>query len=402
MKYEIRKMKAVFLLCLSALWMPACTVHAYTYPDQALIKNFARAIITATDGLATNDTELTVSVVTNFPTITSTNEYYYLVLLRTSDGAKEIVKVTACDTETKTLTIERAQDNTAALVFARNDRVELWVTAGLLEDYRQEQRGYVDEKAVENALDLTVARGDISNLVLRLSGTVGTGKLDIATFDALAFAIDTNGNISVAVGGLKTDDYSDGSITGDKISAETLAPSKIGTLSGKTLVGNISTNSGAASEIPIETTFVGASYAIPTAAAVKTYADSTATEQAKVYVMQYSGATAFTGSMPTSFTDLDLSGTIGTNRCFVHLSVKTDSTVDYVAFRTNLQTEDIARPVGSGATAGGAGTSASAVASGSISYFSLITDILGVIEWRSASAGSGGTIVKVLCYQVLQ
>ena len=119
--------------------------------------------------------------------------------------------------------------------------------------------------------------------------------------------------------------------------------------------------------------------------------------QASVTGMIYSGATVFSGSMPTSFTDLDLSGIIGANRCFVHIGVESDVDAADVRIKTKGQSQGVA---GNDSLNAG-GTNLCEIDSGNIGEFSLITDASGVVEWKSSGAGSGGTIVKLLVYEVL-
>jgi len=167
--------------------------------------------------------------------------------------------------------------------------------------------------------------------------------------------------------------------------------------------GSVMGNLGGAVAVPSEVSVLDednmasdSDSALATQQSIKAYVDTTSAAQAQNYAMKYSGVTVYSGSMPTSFTDLDLSGTIGTNRCFVHLSVTPD-TLSSVIFRPNGETKNIAyddsRP---------AGTTFSRISSGNIAYFSVITDESGVVEWDSNAEGYGGTVVKVLTYQVLQ
>lgn len=62
-----------------------------------------------------------------FPSLTG-SQFFPATIVRASDGAIEIVKVTARSSDT--LTITRAQEGTAALAFLAGDRVELRLTAG--------------------------------------------------------------------------------------------------------------------------------------------------------------------------------------------------------------------------------------------------------------------------------
>lgn len=66
-----------------------------------------------------------------FPALTGV-EYFPLTLVRASDNAIEIVKVTARSSDT--LTIERAKESTTALAFIAGDRAELRMTASTFTD----------------------------------------------------------------------------------------------------------------------------------------------------------------------------------------------------------------------------------------------------------------------------
>jgi hypothetical protein len=46
--------------------------------------------------------------------------------------------------------------------------------------------------------------------------------------------------------------------------------------------------------------------------------------------------------------------------------------------------------------------SVAAIDTGYIGYISIITDSSGQVDWISAAAGSGSSVVKVLTYQILQ
>lgn len=64
-----------------------------------------------------------------FPTL-GVGEFFPATIIRASDSAREVVKVTARSTDV--LTVTRAQEGTSALVFIAGDRVELRLTAGTL------------------------------------------------------------------------------------------------------------------------------------------------------------------------------------------------------------------------------------------------------------------------------
>jgi hypothetical protein len=114
---------------------------------------------------------------------------------------------------------------------------------------------------------------------------------------------------------------------------------------------------------------------------------------------QYSGASVYSGAMPTSYTDLDLSGTIGANRCLVTLSVEPDTNTE-LAFRTNGETKNVAGTTAGGGTNFGAGTSGCTTNSGAIGYVQVTTDAGGVVEWISDVAGTT-TTVTLLTYTIL-
>ncbi len=95
--------------------------------------NYVRKTIANVGGIADDATSVTLNAVTGLPTLTA-GDWFYLVLVRLSDMAVEIVKVTAVNTTTKACTIVRSQDGTGPYAFAQNDRAELWVTSGTLSD----------------------------------------------------------------------------------------------------------------------------------------------------------------------------------------------------------------------------------------------------------------------------
>jgi hypothetical protein len=95
-----------------------------------LVTNNASSTLAA--GITSSDTSLTVSTGGGalFPT-TSATDYFYATLVNSSN-VNEIVKVTARSTDT--FTIVRAQDGTAAIAFLAGDKVDLRVTAAVLND----------------------------------------------------------------------------------------------------------------------------------------------------------------------------------------------------------------------------------------------------------------------------
>lgn len=104
-----------------------------------------------------------------------------------------------------------------------------------------------------------------------------------------------------------------------------------------------------------------------------------------------SGATVFaTAAAPTTFTDLDLSGTIGLQKTLVMLKVSAAGTARF-QFRTNGASEDIGRWDGYN---DGMGTSYANIAASNIAYIMVETDASGIVEWESSTT-SDATIVLV-------
>jgi parallel beta-helix repeat protein len=101
--------------------------------ENVQMANFA--VTTLAEDVSIAETDIDVTDASDFPTITG-NQYYYLTIIRDSDNAKEIVKVTSVSSNT--LTVTRAQDGTSALELLTGDAVELNVTTALLDDLRDE------------------------------------------------------------------------------------------------------------------------------------------------------------------------------------------------------------------------------------------------------------------------
>jgi hypothetical protein len=97
-----------------------------------LVKN--NAFSTLASGITNSATSISLAVGTGarFPAI-SGGDYFYATLIDTSNNL-EIVKVTARSSDT--LTVLRGQDNTTARTYSTGDRIELRLTAGLIEDIR--------------------------------------------------------------------------------------------------------------------------------------------------------------------------------------------------------------------------------------------------------------------------
>lgn len=111
----------------------------------------------------------------------------------------------------------------------------------------------------------------------------------------------------------------------------------------------------------------------------------------------YSGATAYSGAQPTSYTDLNLSSIVGTNRAWVTLKITGDATSN-IFFRTKGETLDAYGGLSSSASLG-SGTSGTSMSSAAVGYLSLLTDTSGIVQWRSNTT-STTTVVTVLTYMV--
>jgi hypothetical protein len=88
------------------------------------------AVTTLAASVSTSGTTLTVDDGSSFPTISLTSHTY--VTLQDATENKEVVKVTAINGNT--FTVVRARDNTTARAFSIGDKVELRLTAVLLEE----------------------------------------------------------------------------------------------------------------------------------------------------------------------------------------------------------------------------------------------------------------------------
>ena len=111
------------------------------------VKFSNNAVSTLSAGISNSATSLSVASASSFPTL-GASDYTYVTLAEASNSsAFEIVKVTAISGTT--FTIVRAQQSTTARAFSSGDKVELRVTAALLEE------------AIDEA-DYTVTQSDVT------------------------------------------------------------------------------------------------------------------------------------------------------------------------------------------------------------------------------------------------
>jgi hypothetical protein len=102
------------------------------------------ASTTLNGAVSSSVTSIVVNDASEFPTLSS-GEYTYLTLANAAETKIEIIKITAINTSTKTLTVDtdgstpplpigRGQDGTGAQAFSSGDICELRMTAALLND----------------------------------------------------------------------------------------------------------------------------------------------------------------------------------------------------------------------------------------------------------------------------
>jgi hypothetical protein len=97
------------------------------------VKYSNNASTTLNGAISTSVTTITVNDVSDFPTLTG-SDYTYLTLANAAATSIEIIKVTAINTTTKVLTVERGKDGTTGTAFGSGDICELRLNAALLND----------------------------------------------------------------------------------------------------------------------------------------------------------------------------------------------------------------------------------------------------------------------------
>ena len=232
------------------LWAACTQCPAYTYPDHVLFGNYART--TLTEAIATNETDFSVVVVSNFPAITSTNEYYYLVVLRGTDNAKEVVKVTAADSTNNVLTVVRAQEGTTALTFGINDRVELWITADGLNDRHLEAKAYIDATVAVNAEVNTSNIVNYAVTAIKLATNAVTGEKILAgAIDETKLADGAVTDDKILDAAVITAKIADAGVTTAKLADANVTKAKIENVANMRVLGNVSGSAAAPAEVAI-------------------------------------------------------------------------------------------------------------------------------------------------------
>lgn len=125
-----------------------------------------------------------------FPTL-GVGEFFPATIIRASDSAREIVKVTARSTDV--LTVARAQEGTSALVFIAGDRVELRLTAGALS---------TEFARLETAIDAAEAAGVIATAAVQADADAAAAAAAAAQADADAAQATANAALPKAGGTL--------------------------------------------------------------------------------------------------------------------------------------------------------------------------------------------------------
>lgn len=296
----MNKMKWFFIVT-ALMWLRSCSLcPAYEYPGHAVAANYAKTLVWE-DSLTVSETSLRVADVTVFPELSTTNKYFYAVLVRAMDNRHEIIKVTEVDTEESELTIERAQEGTEALIFRQNDRVELWVTAGLLDDRRLENRGYTDAKAAANLALIESNDAELSNVFSRISGVVKTNALDDAAFDSDLFESDGSDKIT-----LKTNSVPRGNLT----------------LPGAplTVLGNLGSTTAEVASVSVRTNITSAAdhETVLTSQAAKDYADTLFGTYSVLYpnAVQQTLTGTFEWYNHATFTNAPAEGSVGAQSAF--------------------------------------------------------------------------------------
>lgn len=95
---------------------------------------------------------------------------------------------------------------------------------------------------------------------------------------------------------------------------------------------------------------------------------------------QHDGTQVFDATSPTSWTDLDLSSYVGSNRALVFLKVKENTAERSIGFRTNGDTEDALNETIP------SGCASVRIPNGEIAYVIIETDAAGIIEWKAQGA----------------
>jgi hypothetical protein len=194
-------------------------------------------------GITASDTTITLQSVSGLPTLGSGDHTYLTIDSDTVSPTLEIVKVTAVNTGTGEVTVTRAQDGTTASSFSSGAKVELRLTAILLNDlsYGADETSYDNTASglvasnVQSAIDeLQDKKLNVADLAANVVFYPTSANSDIATYFKLVTSTDDTDYDDPAV------DISTGVISGSDQFIAALA-SEAGILVGATGVISIST-----------------------------------------------------------------------------------------------------------------------------------------------------------------
>jgi hypothetical protein len=381
-------LRIISIIALSIL-VPQCA------SADVLYGNFARTIFTNAV-TTTNTTSFKVLAVTNFPTISSTNDYYYLVCLKASDNKKEIVKVTAASGGT--LTVIRGQENTVPQTFAVNDKLELWITAGTLGAIQQEMFTYTDDEILKQ---LTVNTSNLADYVVTTiklaTNAVQTYSISNGVVTSDKILDYTISAVDIASNNVLTQHILNTNVTTAKIADDNVTFAKMQEISTYTVLGNI----GAITTNPVEVKIFdqddmvsNSATALCSQQSIKAYSDSIRPTYYGISTNVYFGDTSWGDFNATERCNLSA------GRYAVYLQghygglLATNATI---YFRTNGDTNDITVAANTVATSFGA--SVGYVATNCSFYAYVLSDTNGVLEIKSSN-GSGVTVVcKILTMQ---
>jgi hypothetical protein len=117
------------------------------------VKYSNNASTTLNGAINASVTTITVNDASEFPTLTG-SDYTYLTLSNLAATSVEIIKVTAIDTVTKELTVERGQDDTTGAIFSSGDICELRLNAAMLNAAASQ-----NDDALGTAVAMSIALG---------------------------------------------------------------------------------------------------------------------------------------------------------------------------------------------------------------------------------------------------
>jgi len=117
------------------------------------VKYSNNASTTLNGAITSSATSITVNDASEFPTLTG-SDYTYLTLSTPDATSVEIIKVTAINTTTKVLTVERGKDGTTGTAFSNGDICELRLTAIMLNEAASQ-----NDDAAGTAVAMSIALG---------------------------------------------------------------------------------------------------------------------------------------------------------------------------------------------------------------------------------------------------